>query len=205
MEIQIDKEHIIQAALKLLNQSGIHSLSMRKLADQLGIKASSIYWHVKNKSELLQLLAERITEKISYPGEPFTWDKGLKVIANNYLEVLLSYRDSAEIMMITPPFTPNRLSLIEFVYSLFIKAGIPKEEIQSAASLFNNYILSFVMDEVKIGEQDQLTDLSKMQSFKDAEKYPLLASVHSPEKEQDMIQRFQWGLEVLISGFKSIK
>ncbi|MFZ5591915.1 MAG: TetR family transcriptional regulator [Bacillota bacterium] len=51
---------VYEAALSLVNKEGLSQLSMRRLADMLGIRAASLYWHVKDKVELKQLMADRI-------------------------------------------------------------------------------------------------------------------------------------------------
>lgn len=209
----VDKEMIVDAALDLLNKEGIDGLSMRRLADALGIRAASLYWHIKNKSELLQLMSDRICEKITFPDPLQSWEQQLRDIADRYRIVLMSYRDSAEIMANTIPFTPHRLKLIECIYHLFSQAGIPNEEIPLAAWLLNNYVLAFVMDEARTAQQvmaekemryhEKKEVLEKKFKSLPVNEYPLFVQLAETSVHMSAEQQFAFGLEVLIEGFKA--
>ncbi len=60
----LTRERLVEAALELINEDGLDALSMRALADRLEVKAASLYWHVRDRRELLELLAESIVESI---------------------------------------------------------------------------------------------------------------------------------------------
>jgi AcrR family transcriptional regulator len=61
----LSRERLVDAALELINGDGLEALSMRALADRLEVKAASLYWHVRDRRELLELLAESIVESIA--------------------------------------------------------------------------------------------------------------------------------------------
>jgi AcrR family transcriptional regulator len=60
----LTRARLVEAALELINEEGLEALSMRALADRLDVKAASLYWHVRDRRELLELLAESIVESI---------------------------------------------------------------------------------------------------------------------------------------------
>ena len=60
----LTRDRLVGAALELVNEDGLESLSMRALADRLEVKAASLYWHVRDRRELLELLAESILESV---------------------------------------------------------------------------------------------------------------------------------------------
>jgi TetR/AcrR family tetracycline transcriptional repressor len=61
----LTRERLVEAALELINEDGLEALSMRALADRLDVKAASLYWHVRDRRELLELLAESMMESIT--------------------------------------------------------------------------------------------------------------------------------------------
>ncbi|GAA5345740.1 TetR/AcrR family transcriptional regulator C-terminal domain-containing protein [Planifilum fimeticola] len=183
------REGIIDAALSLLNQSGLNRLSMRRLADSLGVQAASLYWHIKNKSELLQLMADKICEEMNWPDEAgMSWREKVRRGMVSYREALLQYRDSAEIFADTPPLTPNRLRMIESLYKTLGQAGLSQEEVVLTADLLNNYVIGFVMEEVRFAGRP-----GRQEEEKEArpESHPVLP---------DMEKRFQYGLEIILDG-----
>jgi len=185
----LTREGIIDAALSLLNQEGLNRLSMRRLADSLGVQAASLYWHIKNKSELLQLMADKICEKMDWPdGAGMPWrEKGRRGMVS-YREALLQYRDSAEIFADTPPLTPNRLRLIESLYKALGQAGLSHEEVVLTADLLNNYVIGFVMEEVRFAER---SGQQGEENEARPDSHPVLP---------DMEKRFHYGLEIILDG-----
>lgn len=62
-QLKIDKASIIRCAMELLQEKGIKKLSIWNVADRLNIKGASLYWHIKNKQELLELIADEVCKK----------------------------------------------------------------------------------------------------------------------------------------------
>ena len=63
----LTREAVIEASLRVMDRDGMDGLSMRRVADELGSGPSSLYWHVRNKEELLQLVFERVIEELELP------------------------------------------------------------------------------------------------------------------------------------------
>lgn len=205
----LDRGRIVQAAIKLLNQVGLHQLTMRRLAESLGIRAASLYWHVSDKGELMQLLSDTICERISIPDQSLPWREQVLLLAGQYREVLHSIRDSAEIMLDTPPATPKRLRLIEAVGQIFVRAGFPPEEVFSAGGLVNNFVLSFAMDGMRMvrmandrgrSVEEEHRQFRHMLKTLPPEEYPTLVRYADYCARPDEDSQFQFGLQVLLDG-----
>jgi len=190
--MKIDKSFIIQSAIELLQENGIQKLSIRNVADKLNIKGASLYWHIKNKSELLELVSEEICKNIIYPNENDLWETQMIELTSQYREILLKVRDSAYVLIETPPTTPFRLKLIKKIYELFVQLGMKKEDIFSASWILNNYVTSFVIEEYRFKEFNNEKNTS-----------PPIEGLPFDILNMDMDKEFQFGLEVLMAGFKS--
>ena len=110
---QLDQAQVVHAALELLDQVGLDELTMRRLASQLGVKAASLYRHVKDKEELLALLGDEISGEIPLVSPSGSWREQLTAMAWNVRRGLLAHRDAARVLASTPPFGPRRLKHIE--------------------------------------------------------------------------------------------
>ncbi|MFV8827496.1 TetR/AcrR family transcriptional regulator [Alkalihalobacterium sp. APHAB7] len=190
---KINKSVIVKVAFNVLLEEGLKKISIRKIAERLEIKGSSIYWHVKNKNELLELLAEEICKEICLPDEELALEEQILQISYEFRRVLLKYRDSAYVLVETAPTTPYRLELIKKIGGLLHQLGLESEDIFSASWMLNNYITSFVLEEyrfndIPMDDPDSLTFLEHL---------PFDPSAMKMENE------FQFGLEVLLEGFKS--
>lgn len=95
---------IIQTAFRLLQDGGLASLSMRKIATEIGIQASALYWHFPNKQTILAAMAEQLLAEFSLPTAVPQEDNALLNEVVKLREVLLSYRDGAELVATSVAF-----------------------------------------------------------------------------------------------------
>ena len=95
-----DRDSVTATALRLLDEVGLPDLSMRRLASELGIQPSALYWHFDSKQELLGAIAERILARIpSAPDETGATDADVLDAARGIRDALLAFRDGAEVVL----------------------------------------------------------------------------------------------------------
>lgn len=92
-----DRRSVVDCALRLLDEVGLPDLSMRRLAAELDVQASALYWHFPNKQSLLAAVADRILEAVPAPDARVS----LAVTSQAIRDALLAYRDGAEVVMST--------------------------------------------------------------------------------------------------------
>ncbi|MEL4503910.1 TetR family transcriptional regulator [Luteococcus sp. H138] len=95
--MSLDRDEVIAAAVTILDDYGLGDLSMRRLADALGVKAGALYWHVANKQSLLAAVADRILAELPDPDPALDVRAALTVWAHGLRRVLLGHRDSADL------------------------------------------------------------------------------------------------------------
>jgi TetR/AcrR family tetracycline transcriptional repressor len=92
----LDRQQILDASFRIIRKSGVEKLSLRALAAELGIQAPSLYWHISNKTELMNLLAltfyAQAFERV--PGD-LDWREWLEYYGRTFHKLLLAQRDSA--------------------------------------------------------------------------------------------------------------
>lgn len=186
----ISKEAIIEAALIILNRDGIEKLTMRTLASELNIKAASLYWHVKNKEELYELIADTLCENAFALDETDSPREYLMAFYAQYRQALLRTRDAVKIFAETVPRAPIRIGMIRKSLEYLRQLGVLEENCLITSNLFNNYILSFVDFEMK----------SKM--FPDSSKV-LLDELSNWLGNQNFDEQFLYGLNVLFKGIET--
>ncbi|MGO4678780.1 TetR family transcriptional regulator [Microbacterium sp. 2MCAF23] len=98
-----DREQIIGVALELLDRYGLPDLTMRRLATELEVQASALYWHFDSKQDLLSAVSNRILAGIPEP----TPGEDLLDAAHAVRDALLSYRDGAEVVMSSAALRPG--------------------------------------------------------------------------------------------------
>ena len=98
---------ITTTALDILSRYGLGDLSMRRLARELEVQPSALYWHVKDKQELFVLIATRMNAEVDARC-PSTSDPLVAVMALR--DILLTYRDGAEIMLLGYSISPSEVT-----------------------------------------------------------------------------------------------
>ena len=185
----LNKDTIIEVAVKILNTNGLNKLSMRSLASELEIKASSLYWYFKNKNEVLLYISEYICKKCDYSKSFISPREELVYIISQYRDILNSIQDSANIMQLTPPITPMRQKLINHVVKLITDLGVPNKKIFIASNLINNYVISFVLDEVSFKSIHTKVDNS-------------ISGIDIPDFNLDLDDEFLKGLNIILDGME---
>ena len=98
----LTRERLVEAALRLVNEEGLDGLSMRALADKLDVKAASLYWHVRDRSELLELLAEGILQGIRRPRRGGGWRDEVVAMSAAVRRRVAAQKDADRILMEVP-------------------------------------------------------------------------------------------------------
>ena len=134
-------------ALKLLDEVGLDGLTMRSLADRLGVKAASLYWHLRDKDELADLLVDAINAELPEPEPGLPWREQVERQMWEWRQVLLAHRDAARLAMgrfVTRPVTLRR---IELVLAALRRAGFRDQDVANAGYLLSNFVPGFVVEE----------------------------------------------------------
>jgi len=144
--VGLTREQVVRAALDLLDDVGLVGLSMRGLAERLGVKAASLYWHLRDKEQLLDLLSEAILGEVPEPaGGP--WRPALEGFAQGYRRVLLAHRDAARVVAGFQS-GPAALRRYERLIATLLSAGFaPSDAADASVLLFGQYVPAFVADE----------------------------------------------------------
>ena len=100
-EAGLSRARLVSEALGLVQEEGLDALSMRGLADRLNVKAASLYWHVRDRRELLELLAESILGRVTASGTG-AWRPAVAGTAAALRAVVASQRDANRILLEVP-------------------------------------------------------------------------------------------------------
>jgi TetR/AcrR family tetracycline transcriptional repressor len=208
----LDQTLIVRAALALLDEVGFDELTMRRLAEKLGVQAASLYRHVSNKDELLILLADEICGEIPLVDRTGSWRDQLVRMAANYRRGLLAHRDAARVLASTAPFGPRRLRHIEAFLEVLRTAGLSPRDAAHVGYHCNNFVTEFVADEARFAAFAAVPGSSRRKLFADARKhfrslprdqFPTIVELADHLAEDDSDALFQSGLDLLLRGIES--
>lgn len=96
--VRLSRDDVARAALRILDEFGLPDLTMRRLAAELNVRPSALYWHYPDKQTLLADVADRIVSRSPPTGSSSGWEGRLRAEVIALRDALLAYRDSAEIV-----------------------------------------------------------------------------------------------------------
>ncbi|GAA2405116.1 TetR/AcrR family transcriptional regulator C-terminal domain-containing protein [Actinomadura vinacea] len=195
-------ERITAAAVRILDEDGQSGLSMRKLADALGVHATSLYWHVANRDDLLDLALDAVFGEVEAPRkDPGLWQADIAAYMTGLREALLRHPWAGALASARPLMGPHALDHAESVQAALVRAGFSGTALTAAAAAISNYVIGSVAAEASWGRHDQSTARRALTDHVQsaALRYPTLAA-HPPTPYSDWQTHFEHGMRFLIAG-----
>jgi TetR/AcrR family transcriptional regulator, tetracycline repressor protein len=176
---KLDRAAIVEAAFAVLNRQGLDGLSLRLVADELGVQAPALYWHVHNKAELLSLMAVTFSEVATITGANETnWRDKLMASARVRRQAMLKQRDSARVCVIAQPVR-SAADVAPQYTAPFVAAGLTARQAITYQAAVIAYTVGWVAYEQSQTMHDFLTQMF------------------------DFDESFETGLRAMVSGFGS--
>jgi TetR/AcrR family tetracycline transcriptional repressor len=194
--MKIDRERIIDEALKLLNEVGLDGLSTRALAERLGIKQPALYWHFKSKRVLIEAMNDEILRRghmHQWPVASENWREFLLDDARNFRKALLAYRDGGRVHAGTEA-NPRELGNTERHIAVLTGAGISVELAMELLVAIGRYTVGCVIEE----QSEPPADRNALDEA--AGEYPLTKAALRHYRELGAEAFFERGLEMMIEG-----
>jgi len=192
----LHQDQIVDAALDLLDRHGLAGVTTRRLAERLGVKSPSLYWHIRDREHLLGLLSDRIVADARWPEPSSGWRATAEGLMREYLRCLLSHRDAARVVAGRPPMGPNRLRGAEMLLRALLSAGLSEYEAIDAGLVLTTYVVGFALEQQAAGYADS----SNLEA--DADRYPTLARLSKAVPAAGW-GRFEEGLRLILDGVES--
>jgi TetR/AcrR family transcriptional regulator, tetracycline repressor protein len=208
----LDRFVILNQAFAILNESGLENLTLRRLSARLGVKAPAIYWHFKNKQELLDEMGTQVLRDALDEAPTFDLAQSWQDWALNYClglrRILLRYREGARMFSGTYLTDPSLYAPMEASLRKLTGAGFSLRQSAVGLSVLYCYVIGFVIEEQALdlapGIPDPKYDSSRRASRIDRQKYPLV--YESGQKLfADHATRFLEGVSLVIMGLTSLR
>ncbi|MFN8372076.1 MAG: TetR/AcrR family transcriptional regulator [Anaerolineae bacterium] len=164
----LSRERILQAALTLIDTSGVEALSMRRLAAVLGVDPMALYHYLPNKEAILRGLIELIFSGLQVPQvSDAAWEDQVRACARAYFDVvrahpqLLVYIVGDLDLVMQAGLNANN----EMLYAALFAAGLSARQVHHAASLVIDYLHGYLLAERVIsstGENEMIQRMKRM-------------------------------------------
>ena len=202
----LSRDEVLRAAVAIADESGIGSLSMRKLGHDLGVEAMSLYNHVASKSALLDGMVDIVFSEIGLPGGDVGWKLAMRQRAISAREVLSRHRWAIGLMESRRSPGPATLRHHDAVLGCLRAAGFSIESTAHAYSLLDSYIYGFALQEASLPfgtEEETARVTQEIAGQLPAGEYPHLtelALTHVLQPGYRYADEFEIGLDLILDA-----
>ncbi len=214
----LDVPRIVRAAVELADAEGLPALSMRRLADRLGVSTMSLYTYVPGKAELIDLMMETVLDEQSRPERvEGGWRGRLEQIARENWALFLRHPWMLNVATSRPPLGPNVIAKYDYELRAVSELGLTDVEMDSVVSLLAGFVSSAARGAVEAAQATARTGISDeqwwaasaplLEKLFDAERYPTAARVGAAAGAEygaasDPEHGFEFGLQRMLDGIE---
>src|SRR6516225_5792829 len=204
--------HVVYGALKLADADGLEALTIRKLAQHLGVTPMALYWHFRNKEDLLEAVSERIWGEIDvHVDASAPWWAQLQAGLESLLRVLRAHPSAPQLLLEHEKRNEAALRATEATLEILLGAGFdPQYATEIARSTLWTGI-TLVMSEA--GYKPELSDEERAEwnrrsqlelAMLPAARYPHLVECAAPMANCDPDFHYRLGVEMFIAGVRAM-
>jgi len=197
----LNRAQIVEAGLRIVDADGADGLSLRRLADALGVAPMSIYWHVRDKAELFELIGHAVYAEIEIPPARGDWREQLRDIHRSMLAGVLRHPNTVDILIGRARYGAGGLGLFERIITILLEAGFSPEAAFDAYSSLYLFTLGFTATSGRSPEfrEIQREGLEYMRSLPE-DRFPSIRAVAPMIGRRPPAEQFELALDVVIEG-----
>ena len=205
----LSQDLIVDTALELLGKGSLDTVSMRRVAQELGTGPASLYAHVSNKEELHELMLDRLLGRLPRPApDPDKWTEQIVEMARAQLKMLTSYPGIARVGLETVvPTGPNALAYGEAMLAVLRAGGLPDRVAVMSFDTLSLWCAAFAFElgAARAGDADpaeiaaRSKEIGAYMAARPAQ-FPNLLGVGPVLSDATPEERFEFGLDVFLAG-----
>jgi TetR/AcrR family transcriptional regulator, tetracycline repressor protein len=138
---------VVRAAVEILDEQGAAAVSVRAVAQRLGVRMNTVLWHTKSRARLGELMADAIVSGVELAGLPEDWHDRAAELVRRYRGALLGHRDGASVVAGTYAAEPATLDVAEALIGALLAGGLPEREAAWTAWSLVYFVLGLTMEE----------------------------------------------------------
>jgi AcrR family transcriptional regulator len=215
----LSKRRVLETAVAIAQHEGLESLTMRRLADELGAGAMTLYHYVPNKEKLLDGMVDIVFDEIELPTTDVDWRTAMRRRALSTREALNRHRWAVGLMESRTTPGPASLRLHNAVLGCLREAGFSIEMTIQAYSVQDAYIYGFALQEKSVPFEtaeeaaavatEQYREYAALEGERQlgelGEEFPYLAEVvagHVAKVGYDFASAFEYGLDLILDALE---
>ena len=205
----LSRDRVLRAAVRLADDGGLESVSMRKLGQVLRVEAMSLYKHVANKDDILDGIADLVTSEFEVPSADSDWKTAIRRSAVSAHEVLLRHPWASSLIESRVNAGPARLRFLEAVIGTLTAAGFALPTAIRAVMALDSHTYGFVLQELAwpFDAKNASEAATKFAQNLPASEYPNLLAMAEmvATAPPDVPVDFEFGLDLILGGLERLR
>ncbi|MFC8527703.1 TetR/AcrR family transcriptional regulator [Nocardia sp. NPDC057227] len=201
-------EGIVDAAIAVADADGYAALSMKRVAEELGFTAMSLYRYVDSKTTLVELMSDRVIGLPPAADPALGWRDALRRWAVTEYELIIRHPWWLEIPMVTPPLGPNNMAWLNSGLTILERTGLPAGVRLRLVMNLTLFVIGRMRLSVELGQADTEDDtFDSLFATMDPQRFPaVLAAAAEGAFQDDEIDwaraDFEFGLDRTLDGYE---
>jgi len=215
---RLSTDALVEAAIALADAEGVQAVSMRRVAEAIGVSPMTLYTYVPSKAELLDLMFDRVMGETAEPDASHAgWRARLAFISRERWALSQRHPWLLDLASHRPPFGPNMLRRAEVALEAFDGMGLEEADVALAAQALQNYVVGALYAARQSRELETRSGMTDAQWFEqvqellarrvDPKEYPAMRRLGVAKLESrtpaELDQRFEFGLERMLDGLET--
>jgi len=194
---QLNKTGIAAAALAIADAEGFPAVSMRRVAQELGVGTMSLYYYAKSKAELISAMDDALMAEVLVPTLPEDWREALTAIASRTRDVFVRHPWALSSMQSAPP-GENAMQHMEQCLEALAKTSMTMDEKLTLLALIDDFVFGYTLRETA---GDPVVDIDAARKRLATGAFPELTKAFGKELRLCIPNRFNLGLEAIFDKF----
>jgi AcrR family transcriptional regulator len=205
---RLSRERVLSAAIAHADADGLEALSMRKLADELGVAPMALYRHVANRDDLVDGMVDVVFSEIDLPSDGESWRTAMRKRAVSVRDALLRHRWAIGLMESRRNPGPANLRHHDAVIASLRAAGFDMERVAHAYSVLDAYVYGFALTKMNLPFDDTSDIAETAQTMLEpfpVNEYPNLVAFiaeHAMKPGYDFADEFEYGLDLILDSLE---
>jgi AcrR family transcriptional regulator len=213
----LDRQAVVDAAIRVLDADGLDAVTIRSVAQELGVGAASLYAYVDSKDTLIELVLDHVIGEVDYAGFPNDdpWQEQLKELIRRSRTTFTAHRDIARASLGRIPSGPNALHGMDTMLAVLKRSGLSDQVIAYAGDLIGLLISATAYEESLFAEtglnmEEFVSYVEELRAYLEAlpaDRFPHMVALAGPLTHFDpgTDSRFEFMLDVVVRGLDSLR
>lgn len=185
---------VLAAALAIVDRDGLPALTMRRLGNELGVEAMSLYHHVASKDDLLDGIVDLVFGAIDLPRPDLDWADWVRQLSRAYRRIALEHPHVFPLIALRPLTTPQALRPVEMSLEVLHRAGFDGRHALAAFQTLANFTSGFALEEIAAAGGEGSPAIATL----GAAQFPRLHELVDRPMQRDVA--FERSLDIIIAG-----